>query len=65
LSIIKNKDIMTINKKINGITFNEVQWNSNTKRYFKIYLNDSEIMIQHEYKNIKGFLNAIKREENK
>jgi len=56
---------MAINKKINGITFNEVQWNSSTKRYFKTYLNDNELMIQHEYKNIKGFLNAIKREENK
>tara|TARA_B110000503_G_scaffold13191_1_gene17957 strand:+ start:1474 stop:1638 length:165 start_codon:yes stop_codon:yes gene_type:complete len=51
-----------IRKKINGITFNEVQFGGKL-RYFKAYLNNNEMFVQFEYKNKIGFLKAIKKEQ--
>tara|TARA_R100000541_G_C1843706_1_gene76362 strand:- start:240 stop:416 length:177 start_codon:yes stop_codon:yes gene_type:complete len=55
---------MAIREKINGVTFQEYKWNDNETRYIKTYLNKDELFVQFQYKNKKGFINAINKEKN-
>jgi len=55
---------MTILEKINNITFQEIKWSDNEIRYIKTYLNKDELFVQFQYKNRKGFINAINKEKN-
>jgi hypothetical protein len=55
---------MSIREKINGITFQELNWSNNETIYIKTYLNKDELFVQFQYKNKKGFINAINKEKN-
>ena len=56
---------MKIKETINGITFQELEWSSTETRYIKTYLNKDELFVQFQYKNRKGFIDAINKEKKK
>ena len=56
---------MAIREIVNGIRFQEIRWSDSETRYIKTYLNKDELFVRHQYKNKKGFINAINKEKNK
>jgi len=55
---------MAIREIVNGIRFQEIRWSDSETRYIKTYLNKDELFVRHQYKNKKGFINAINKEKN-
>jgi hypothetical protein len=61
----KTMNKAAIIETVNGIKFQEVKWSDSETRYIKTYLNKDELFVQFQYKNKKGFINAINKEKNK
>ena len=56
---------MAIREIVNGIRFQEIKWSDSETRYIKTYLNKDELFVQFQYKDKRGFVNAINKEKNK